>query len=93
MAVESDAERLEFLDTDDFAETITVAGVDIVAVFFDAYAETERVEGTAPGALCRTSDITAASNGSTVVRGGTSYTIKNIQPDGEGMSFISLEEV
>jgi hypothetical protein len=93
MGVESAADRLEFFDTDEFGELFTVDGVSVLGQFFNAYAATEDIEGTRPAIIVRTADVTSAANGDTVVRNSTSYTITNIQPDGEGMSVLFLELV
>lgn len=93
MPVESDADRLEFMDTSEFGEEITVDSVSVKGHFFNAYSEIEDIEGLRPACQCRTTDITSAANGDTVVRNSTSYTITNIQPDGEGMSVVFLELV
>lgn len=94
MAVESEADRLLFLSTDDFAVAATVGASTVPGILADQYIETLEVPGSRPVFTCRSSDVTAASivfNTSMVI-GGVTYKVKVIQPDGTGMTRLVLEE-
>ena len=96
MAVESEADRLEFLDTDEFGSSVKVGGETISGIMLDPYVEALGAEGAALRLVCRTSDVTTLTSvvhGTTLVIGTTSYTVRSVQPDGEGMTSLVLEEV
>ena len=102
MAVESAADRLAFLDPDDFGEEITwTVGAASSTLDVVASADTLRLEGMdGAGALngeavllCREADIpTGASAGDSVTFRSVAHTVKSIEPDGTGMARVQLEE-
>ena len=92
MTLESDADRLLFLSTDDFATTATIAGSPVLGIFDDEYGEVLDIEGTVPVFLCRTSDVAAVAHGTTVTINAVAYTARGKQPDGTGMTLVILEE-
>lgn len=71
----------------------TLDGVAVTGKFHDAYAEQFSVAGSAP--MFTLSDVAAASarQDSTLVHGGISYTVSDIQPDGTGMVLLKLDSV
>jgi len=98
MAVESAADRLEFLDVDEFGVTATYDGASTIQGIFDKdYIELLQGEvgiaSTGPQMLCRSSDVSGVVQGKAVVVGGVSYTVKGIEPDGTGMTLLLLEAV
>lgn len=85
-------------DTADFGESVvfsTGGGLTVTAIFTGPTDATElygvAVEAQKPTLICRTSRITAVRNGHTVVRSGTTYTVKNIQVVGQGCSVVELK--
>ena len=102
MAIESDADRLLFLDTDVFGVTATYTAVTggspvSIAGIFDAASTSldvgleVAVASTAPQFLARTSDLTnGGRQGDTFVIGGTTYKAVNIEPDGTGFTTVRL---
>ena len=48
------------------------------------------VESSAPFALARTSDVPNIAQGDTPLISGTTYTVVEVQPDGEGMTDLRL---
>lgn len=83
-----------FIDTDDFATTVTVDSGSVNAIFEEQWVEinTSRTpfSGMAPTLFGKHSDFTG-HNGDAVVIGSTTYTIRDIQPDGSGMCLVILE--
>ena len=94
MAVESDADRLIFLSSDDFGVAATIGSATVYGIFDDAYESvniaTGEITTTAPRFLCRTSDVTSVAQSTTVTIGGVSYKVINIEPDGTGMTALAL---
>lgn len=104
MAVESAADRLAFLDTDEFGveATYTPAGGGASSTvkgifdntFIEADAEAEvNVQASVPVFTCRTADLTSGGvfNDQLVISGVT-YKAKIIRPDGTGMTSLFLEK-
>lgn len=98
MTVETATDRAAYLA--DFGETFTVdptgSAVAVTALYEGAYAEDLGVEGYAPAVLIVTADATAASLavGSTIRRSSdsTDFTVRNMQPDGQGFTVAVLSE-
>ena len=100
MAVESDTERAIFFDSDDFASSTTFTDVSAgtsstVKGIFDkesveqAVGEAGLIEEV-PVFTCKTSDVSDATFNDTLVIDGTTYYIKEILPDGTGVTRITL---
>tara|TARA_Y100000996_G_C22499347_1_gene633745 strand:- start:63 stop:374 length:312 start_codon:yes stop_codon:yes gene_type:complete len=102
MAVETDAIRDIFLDTDDFgtSATYTPTGGSATALkgIFDNDYETidiggfGGIQGTQPRFLVRSSDVASAIEGEPLVINAVNYQIKVIEQDGTGFSSLVLEE-
>ena len=102
MAVESAADRLIFLDVDDFGTTAsyTVQGgsaVDISGIFDNEFIEVDAggTVGVAiqqPIFLFRTSAVSSATDGDAITILGVAYTIRIVQDDGTGMTTLVLEK-
>ena len=100
MAVESDTERAIFFDSDDFASSATFTDVSAgtsstVKGIFDKES-VEQAVGEAgiieevPVFTCKTSDVSDATFNDTLVIDSTTYYIKEILPDGTGVTRITL---
>ena len=100
MAIESDTERAIFFDSDDFASSATFIDVSAgtsstVKGIFDkesveqAVGEAGLIEEV-PVFTCKTSDVSDATFNDTLVIDGTTYYIKEILPDGTGVTRITL---
>jgi hypothetical protein len=84
-----------FFDTDDFALAATYDASATVNVIFDnAYIEAlTGVASVNPVALAKTSDVPAAGVGKTLVISGTTYTIRNREPQDDGaVVLLQLEK-
>lgn len=83
-----------FLDPDaGFGVDATVDGISVEGIFDAEYVESLEVEETAPALLCKTSLISTAAHGDTVVIAGVNYTVKGIKPDGTGLTLLILRTV
>lgn len=106
MAVESAADRLVFLSTDDFGVTAAYvqqgqAAVSIAGIFDNAHlivdAGEAGVSGTAPVFTCRDDDLAtlafgAARRGDRLTISGVTYIVTDPQPDGTGMTTLIMEK-
>ena len=100
MAVESDTERAIFFDSDDFASSATFTDVSAgtsstIKGIFDkesveqAVGEAGLIEEV-PVFTCKPSDVSDATFNDTLAIDGTTYYIKEILPDGTGVTRITL---
>ena len=100
MNVETDDMRLQFLKdfgvTDaTFADTSDGTIAMITALLLNQYLEVEiegegGIESSAPFGLARTSDVPNIAQGDTLQISGKTYTVVEVQPDGEGMTDLRL---
>ncbi len=89
-----------FLDTDEFADSATiskktVSEATINGIFDNDYFEVNTgqvgVSSSTPAFLCRTSDITNVKFGHVITINSLDYKVRDIQPDGTGMTALILE--
>ena len=102
MPVESVADRLLFLDVDDFGTTAsyTIQGgsaVNVIGIFDNEFIEVDAggTVGVAiqqPRFLCRTDDVPSATEGDAITILTVNYTIRIVQDDGTGMTTFVLEK-
>ena len=100
MNVETDDMRLQFLKdfgfTDaTFSDTSAGTTAKITALLRNEYLEVEvegevGVDSSAPSALARTSDVPNIAQGDTLLISETTYTVVEVQLDGEGMTDLRL---
>lgn len=95
MAVETDDDRSYMLA--DFGVTVTFGASTFQAIFENDHIPVEAgggVEFSIQQAmiLCRTSDVTGIGQGSLVSISGNSYAVSDVQPDGQGMTMLVLED-
>lgn len=102
MPAESATDRAIFFDVDDFGvaatftpdggASSTVNGIfdkDFVAVDAGGSVAVALEE---PRFVCRTSDVSTASDGDALVVDGKTYTIRVVEADGTGVTTLVLEE-
>ncbi len=87
----------EFLDTDDFAVSVTQDAKTFSAIYDAPDADEFNAEGTRPQILAKDTDLAAAPatvHGVTLaVAGAGSFKVQELQPDGTGMTTVFLEKV
>ena len=102
MGVESDIDRAVFLSVDDFgiAAKFTPQNSferDIIGIFDNDFVEVDAGGGVGfalqqPRFLCRTDDVSSATEGDAITILGVAYTIRIVQDDGTGMTTLVLEK-
>lgn len=92
MAFEEDLSP--FFNTAEFADAATVGGVAVDGIFDNGYqaALGGLMESTGPTFTAATADLSSAVDGTTVAIGGVHYKVMNNQPDGTGVTVLSLEK-
>jgi len=99
MAVETEADRLLFVDGDEFAVAVVWGASSFTAIFDAEYQLLVTplvdggVEGSGPQILARSSDIpVGAAQGDALTVDGRSYKAVEFKPDGTGMTTVRLQE-
>jgi len=95
MAVETDIEREIMLA--DFGVIATVGGSNITAIFENDHIVVDSGGGVPFSMrqamiLCRSSDVTSVVEGAAVTIATVAYKVTDIQPDGQGMTMLILED-
>ena len=100
MAIETDTERAVFFDTDDFGKSATFTDVSAgTSSTIKGILDKESIEQTVgeaglieevPIFICLSSDVSAATFNDTLVINSTTYYIKELLPDGTGVTRITL---
>lgn len=87
---------LVYLNTDDFAEYISINGVRIRAIYDGQHQQLFEgntiISTTQPQVLCRTSDVAIADIGTQVFVRNVEYQVADIQPDGTGFTTLLLHK-
>jgi len=87
-----EADLAGLMATRDFAEAVVVAGQTINAVFDNDYARVGVLYATSdPVLTCRSADVSSVVRGAVVVARGVTYSVRDIQPDGTGVTVLQLE--
>jgi hypothetical protein len=83
-----------FFNTLEHAVDALWKGTTTVQVIFDnAYAETYNTNGTTPIVHVATNSMPSVARGEAMVINAVNYTIKNIEPNGTGVSVLELQKV
>lgn len=94
MTVETSQDRLTFLN--DFGVDVDNGTSTIKAIFDNPHQEVS-VGGEVPFSIqecyitARSADLSDIAQGSSLTISGSSYVVTDIQPDGTGMSIVTLE--
>lgn len=76
----------------DFGVAATVGGVSLTGIFDNNYADPfGMVASSSPALLIVSSAAPSVAVGNTVVVGGVSYSVAEIQPDGTGLARLMLK--
>ncbi len=96
--METDTDRLAYMET--FGETIRTNRGDFLAIFDNEGAEIEidnaRVRSTAPQITARSYDLTRCEidkRGALLDICGAAYAVRELVPDGTGITVVILDEV
>lgn len=83
-----------FFNADELGTAATLNGVAVVGILETDPVETLSVDGSAPRFTLATASVPAEPRGLVLaVTGGASYTVRNYQHDGTGVSTLVLEAV
>lgn len=74
-------------------DAATLNGVAITGKFDNGSASglSNMMLGSNPTFTCKTADAGSSSRGQTLVVDGVSYTVREVKPDGTGISLLELE--
>lgn len=89
--IENDSDRLSLVR--DLGELVYIDGAPRYGVFESEYLEDLDGPGIGtamPMITVRTSDVTSVVPGSSVIRDSVTYTVREIEPDGTGITLLRL---
>jgi hypothetical protein len=100
MSVESDNDRLGFLELEEFGVSATITSnsstYTVQGIFDNGHFQIDNgftvVSTLQTTFLCRTADIAEIEQGDAVVVSGVTYKVVDIQPDGTGMTTLRLQK-
>lgn len=85
-----------FFNTDEFADSATYTHAAVPAtikvIFDDDYQAVQGVESSGPVALAKTTDVSAAIHGDTLVINTVTWYVRGIQPNGDTTLLILSRE-
>jgi hypothetical protein len=70
-----------------------IGGNDVDALFDNGFLQIDVVNGSEPALVVKSADVVGVTRSTAVVANAVSYTIKNIEPDGTGVTRLELLEV
>ena len=98
MAVETAEDRAVFVNPAEFGVTATYGASSINGIFDSDYfaasvgAQVD-IEGARLRFLCRTADLpSGGTHGDTIVIGAVTYKVREVHPDGTGMTELVIEK-
>lgn len=101
MAIETDTERAIFLNTDEFGVSATFTpdggspstiSVLLENPYFKIEGEESFVEESKLGVFVRDSDVLSIAHGDEFVINSVTFQVKEVMPDGQGMTLVGLEK-
>jgi len=96
MAVENANDLAGFFDPSEHGEVATIGASTINGIFSDEYSEILDVSGSVPVFTCITSELDEISPvvtaGTAIVIKSVNYTIEVLQPDGTGVTRLTLQD-
>ena len=94
MQIISDSDLLALYKTLGNDSAVINGGSAIIGIFSDKFllitALGEEIESNIPNFTCRTSDLSGAANGQTLVVNTTTYYIDSLQDDSQGQTLVML---
>lgn len=89
--IETDADRLALVR--DLGEKVYIDNCAYYGVFENEYLEDldgPGVSSSSPMLTVRSSDVASVVPGSTVIRDSVTYTVREVEPDGTGITLLRL---
>jgi len=96
MGVESATDLSAYINANDFGTTATFDSNSISGIFDNEFVESDGgleagIGYTVTRFICQTTDVSGASFGDTITIDSVAYKIREIRPDGTGMSELIIE--
>ncbi len=100
MSVETDFDRLEMLDVNEWGTSVTLVlgstEKEVVGIFDDAHFVVDNgltiISTSEPQLHVRTSDVTDVILETVVRVNGSTFSVSDIQPDGTGLTLLRLHK-
>ena len=73
-------------------QSVTVAGSTVRGVFDAEYGEAFGVGSASPALTCASADVSTVAQGAAVTVGATAYTVRAVEPDGQGVTVLRLHK-
>ena len=73
-------------------QSVTVAGSTVLGVLDEEYGEAFGVGSASPVLTCASADVSTVTQGAAVTVGAVSYTVRAIEPDGQGVTVLRLHK-
>lgn len=80
-----------FFETAEFATAATLDGASVAGIFDNAYIDSLGLASRAPMFTLPTASASTATQASVLILDGTSYRVTSVQPDGTGVTMLTLE--
>lgn len=80
-----------FFDAEEHGTEVLLDGVAVVGIVQRPYLDVAGMATTAPLFVCPADEAAGVEEGSTLVYGATSYTVRDPKPDGTGLIRMTLE--
>lgn len=80
-----------FFNAAELATAATLDGEPVTGIFDNAYIDPFGVASTEPRYTLPSADAATATNASMLVIGATTYRVRSVQPDGTGITVLTLE--
>jgi hypothetical protein len=75
----------------DFSVPATLGAASFAVIFDAAYIDALGISTNQPAAVCKSTDVAACSLGTAININGTAYTVREVKPDGTGLTTLMLE--
>lgn len=85
------ADLATMLSQAEFAVSATLNASPIIGIFDSDYVDPLGTVSNSPVLVCASASVSAATRGSVVVVGAVTYAVRDIQPDGTGVTVLILE--
>lgn len=88
---ETDDDRLSMLS--DFGTEVEIDGRTIIAMLDNDFSDEFGIASSVPVLIARTSDVEDVARDTKLYVDNVQYTVGELQPDGQGMTYIPLQKV
>lgn len=75
----------------DFSVPATLGAATFAVIFDASYIDALGISTNQPAAVCKSADVAACTQGTPITINGTAYTVREVKPDGTGLTTLLLE--